>query len=80
MVGKVNDAMAGPLPAAIAKMCAYLSNPSTQAILFKPVKSNIAEAHGQVAALLAAEYAPEEVAAVPLKQPDELTATLDALC
>lgn len=48
MVAKVNEAMAGPLPASISKMKAYLANPSTHAILFKPVKSNIAEAHGQV--------------------------------
>jgi hypothetical protein len=58
----------------------YLPSPSTHAILFKPVKSNIAEAHGQVAMLLSQEYTPEEAAAIPLKQPDELAAVLDGLC
>lgn len=29
-----------------------MQNPSTRAILFKPIKSNIAEAHGQIAQLL----------------------------
>mmetsp|Transcript_26484 Transcript_26484/g.67336 ORF Transcript_26484/g.67336 Transcript_26484/m.67336 type:complete len:817 (-) Transcript_26484:272-2722(-) len=80
MVGKVNEALAGPLPAAIKKMSTYLPNPATHAILFKPVKSNIAEAHGQVAALLAAEYAPEEAAGVQLYQPHQLAALLDAMC
>ncbi len=50
MASQVNDALAGPLPVAINKMRAYLPNPTTHAILFKPVKSNIAEAHGQVRA------------------------------
>lgn len=37
---------------AVAKMRLYLSNPATHAILLKPVKSNIAEAHGQIASML----------------------------
>ncbi len=45
---QVNEALTGALPATIGKMRQYLPNPSTHAILFKPVKSNIAEAHGQV--------------------------------
>ena len=47
MAGKVREALAGPLPAAVARMRLYLANPATHAILFKPIKSNIAEAHGQ---------------------------------
>ena len=47
MAAKVRDALAGPLPAAVARMRLYLANPATHAILFKPIKSNIAEAHGQ---------------------------------
>jgi len=49
-------------------------------VLFKPIKSNIAEAHGQIAALLDAEYAPEEAAAAGLTPPAELAAILDGLC
>jgi hypothetical protein len=35
VVTKVNDAMAGPVPAAAAKACLYLTNPATRAILFR---------------------------------------------
>jgi hypothetical protein len=48
MVAKVNEGLAGPLPQVVAKMRLYLPSPNTRAILFKPIKSNIAEAHGQV--------------------------------
>jgi hypothetical protein len=43
----------------------------------RPIKSNIAEAHGQIAQLLAAEYTPEEAALVPLMAPDALSAALE---
>ncbi len=52
MVSRVNAALSGPLPVAVAKLRLYLPNPATNAILLKPVKSNIAEAHGQIAKLL----------------------------
>ena len=45
---RVRAALREALPAAAAKMRLYLSNPATHAILFRPIKSNIAEAHGQV--------------------------------
>ncbi len=48
MVAKVNEGLRGPLPQVVAKMRLYLPSPNTRAILFKPIKSNIAEAHGQV--------------------------------
>ena len=48
MVSRVNEALAGPLPAAVQRMRLYLPNPGTHAILFKPVKSNLVEAHSQV--------------------------------
>lgn len=79
MAARVNEALAGPLPQAVARMRLYLPNPSTHAILFKPVKSNLLEAHSQVASLLQAEYPPEEVAGVPLKASAELTALLEAM-
>ena len=58
MVQKVQRAMQEPLPKAVDKMKLYLNNPSTHSILFKPIKSNIAEAHAQIAALIDAEYTP----------------------
>ena len=76
-VARVNDAMAGPVRDAAAKARLYLTNPATRAILFRPIKSNIAEAHGQIAQLLEAEYTPEEAALVPLMGPDALGAALD---
>lgn len=79
LVSSVNSAMQAKVPPAVAKTQLYLPNPATRAILFRPVKSNIAEAHGQIAQLLEAEYSPEEAAAVPLMQPDQLKEALDQL-
>ena len=75
MVQKVQKAMQDSLPKAVDKMKLYLNNASTHAVLFKPIKSNIAEAHAQIAALLDAEYAPEEVQDIGLTAP----ATLEKL-
>jgi hypothetical protein len=80
MVSKVNEALAGPLPAAINKLRAYMPNPQTYVILFKPIKSSVSEAHGQMQALIASEYAPEEGTSIPLKHQEELSALLDSLC
>lgn len=79
LVARVREALAGALPQAVAKMKLYLTNPSTHAILFKPIKSNVAEAHGQIAALLESEYGPEEVAAIGLTPAADLAALLDSL-
>lgn len=79
VVGKVNTALQEALPPLVHKLCLYLPDPATQAILFKPIKSNIAEAHAQIAALLEAEYSPEEAAAVGLMDPTQLGGMLDAL-
>lgn len=80
MAAKVKEALNKDLPAVAAKMRLYLNNPATHAILFKPIKSNIAEAHGQIASLLDSEYTPEEVARVALTPPQELARMLDSLC
>jgi hypothetical protein len=79
LVTGVNTAMRERLPPTVAKTRLYLPNPATRAILFRPIKSNIAEAHGQIAQLLEAEYGPEEAAQVPLLQPDALKEALDEL-
>jgi hypothetical protein len=79
VVMSVKEGLAGSLPAAVGKMKLYLPNPATQGILFKPIKSNIAEAHGQIAGLLEGEYSAEEAAVVGLLGPAELAAQLDAL-
>lgn len=79
LVSGVNAAMTERLPPTVAKTQLYLPNPATRAILFRPIKSNIAEAHGQIAQLLESEYSPEEAAGVPLMQPDALKAALEEL-
>lgn len=48
MVARVRTAMAGPLPAAVAKMRLYMTSPTTHAVLLKPIKANVTEAHHQV--------------------------------
>lgn len=80
IVNKVNQELTNTLPVTFNKMKMYLTNPSTHGILFKPVKSNIAEAHGQIAQLLEHEYSPEEAATVPLMQPQQLGQLLDSFC
>lgn len=80
MVAKVRAALVGALPELVAKMKLYLNNPATHSVLFKPIKSNIAEAHGQIAALLDSEYTAEEGAAAGLTSPGDLAELLDALC
>ncbi|KAK1550744.1 hypothetical protein Q3G72_023994 [Acer saccharum] len=60
LVQKVNTAIQQVLPPVMAKMKLYLQNPSTRTILFKPVKTNIVEAHIQVQSLLKSEYSPKE--------------------
>ena len=80
LVGRVRQALATSLPAAVAKMRLYLTSPATHAILFKPIKSNVAEAHGQLAALLQdGQYSDEERAAIGLTPAPELAALLDGL-
>jgi hypothetical protein len=73
-------ALAGPLPEAVAAMRLYLPSPATQAALLKPIRANVAEAHAQVAALVAEEYTAEEAATVGLPTAAALEAALEALC
>jgi hypothetical protein len=78
LVAATNGAMASTLEAAARRARAYLPAASTRAVLFRPIKANIAEAHAQMAALLEAEYTAEEVSAIGLTGPEALRALLDA--
>eukprot|EP00249_Psilotum_nudum_P016375 c25792_g1_i1 orf=138-2456(+) len=80
MVAKVEDALKDALPGVVSKMKYYLQNPATQSILFKPIKSNIIEAYGQITSLINAEYSPEDVSMVRLSKCEDLQAYLDHLC
>ncbi|KAJ4708719.1 Conserved oligomeric Golgi complex, subunit 3 [Melia azedarach] len=79
LVQKVNAAIQNELPPVMAKMKLYLQNPSTRTILFKPVKTNIVEAHIQVQSLLKAEYSPEEQIIINMVSITDLQAQLDSL-
>eukprot|EP00271_Cylindrocystis_brebissonii_P007614 TRINITY_DN21191_c0_g1_i1.p1 TRINITY_DN21191_c0_g1~~TRINITY_DN21191_c0_g1_i1.p1 ORF type:complete len:848 (+),score=186.53 TRINITY_DN21191_c0_g1_i1:421-2964(+) len=79
MVMRVDEALKVGLPEVVEKMRLYLQNSGTQAILFKPVKSNMMEAHGQVLALIQQEYTEADQAIIKLMPPNELQAYLDSL-
>ena len=49
-------------------------------MLYRPIKSNIVEAHGQIQALLDSDYSAEEAAAINLPSPLELKNVLDSIC
>jgi hypothetical protein len=55
---------------------AYLSNPATQQILLKPIRSNIAQAFDELHTLLGKHYTPDERAAVGLPDHDSLRTLL----
>ncbi|CAL9027468.1 unnamed protein product [Prunus brigantina] len=80
LVQKVAAVIQQELPIVMTKMKLYLLNPSTRTILFKPIKTNIVEAHVQVQSLLKAEYTPEEIQGI-INMPSiqELQAQLDNL-
>ncbi|KAJ4848119.1 Golgi transport complex subunit 3 [Turnera subulata] len=79
LVQKVNTAIQQELPKVMAKMKLYLQNPSTRSILFKPIKTNIVEAHIQVQKLIKAEYSPEEQTIINMVSIQDLQTELDNL-
>ncbi|KAK9274826.1 hypothetical protein L1049_022078 [Liquidambar formosana] len=80
LVQRVSAAIQQELPIVMAKMKLYLQNPSTRTILFKPIKTNIVEAHIQVQSLLKSEYSPEEIQSIiNMVSIQDLQAQLDNL-
>ncbi|KAI3984512.1 hypothetical protein MKX01_034005 [Papaver californicum] len=79
LVQKVGAAIQQELPVVLAKMKLYLQNPSTRTILFKPIKTNILEAHSQVHALVKSEYSAEDLQIINLKSIQDLQTQLDSL-
>ncbi|CAN1761345.1 Conserved oligomeric Golgi complex subunit 3 [Linum perenne] len=79
LVQKINAAIQSELPPVMDKMKLYLQNPSTRTILFKPIKTNIVEAHVQVQSLLRAEYSQEEQSSINMISIPDLQAQLDTL-
>ena len=80
LVGKCAATTTEALRDAASRTRVYLPAPQVAAVLLRPVKANIAEAHAQLAALLDEEFSPPEVAAVRLTPPEELRRMLDAAC
>ncbi|KAL8160894.1 hypothetical protein V2J09_012383 [Rumex salicifolius] len=76
---KVRTAMQQELPKVIEKMNLYLQNPSTQSVLFKPIKTNIIEAHTQIELLLKSEYSAHEIETIGLVPTQELQTQLDGM-
>ncbi|KAJ4761121.1 Conserved oligomeric Golgi complex subunit 3 [Rhynchospora pubera] len=79
VVQKVRDAIEQELPRIMAKMKLYLQNPSTRLILFKPIKTNIIEAHVQLQKLLNSEYSAEEIHSIGILSIQDLQSQLDSL-
>ncbi|CAA6658710.1 unnamed protein product [Spirodela intermedia] len=67
LIQKVGAAIEEDLRRAIEKLKLYLVNPPTQMILFKPIRTNIVEAHLQLQSLLKAEYSEEEIQGWPCR-------------
>ncbi|KAL4178866.1 hypothetical protein AMTRI_Chr13g84320 [Amborella trichopoda] len=79
LVKKVDTAIQQELPKVIAKMKLYLQNPSSRTILYKSIKTNIAEAQLQVHSLIKSEYSAEEMASIGMLSVQDLQALLDSL-
>ncbi|XP_057806589.1 conserved oligomeric Golgi complex subunit 3 [Salvia miltiorrhiza] len=79
LVQKVGSAIQQELPGVMGKMKLYLQNPTTRSILFKPIRTNIIEAHTQVQNLLKAEYTAEDMQNVNMVSVQDLQAQLDNL-
>eukprot|EP00958_Prasinococcus_capsulatus_P016245 scaffold1786_cov398-Prasinococcus_capsulatus_cf.AAC.36 len=79
MLGKVLESLDSALPEMATKLKLYLRNSGTRGILFKPIKSNIMEAHGQIASLISEEYTQEEVAALGQISLEDLDKKLDQI-
>ncbi|KAJ0965336.1 hypothetical protein J5N97_026474 [Dioscorea zingiberensis] len=79
LIQKVGSAILQDLPNVMNKMKLYLQNPSTRMILFKPIKTNIVEAHVQLQSLVKSEYSAEEMQSISMVSIRELQAQLDNL-
>lgn len=79
LVQKVGSAILQELPRVMGKMKLYLQNPTTRTILFKPIRTNIIEAHTQVQILLKSEYSNEDMQIVNMVSIQDLEAQLDSL-
>lgn len=74
---QVNTALGEILPKAVYTMNLYLNSQSTREALIKPIKSNVAEAHAQIDAILDAEFPPGFSAKIGILDPARLAAAME---
>ncbi|KAG0475949.1 hypothetical protein HPP92_012790 [Vanilla planifolia] len=79
LIHKVSANLLQELPKVVAKMKLYLQNPSTRMILFKPIKTNIMEAHVQLQSLIQSEYSSEELQNIGMVSIQHLQSQIDGL-
>ncbi|KAK1668330.1 hypothetical protein QYE76_056489 [Lolium multiflorum] len=79
LIQKVGTAIQEDLPKVMIKMRLYLQNPSTRLILFKPIKTNIVEAHIQLQSLVKSEYSADEIQSMGMLSISDLQSQLDSL-
>ncbi|KAJ6823791.1 conserved oligomeric Golgi complex subunit 3-like [Iris pallida] len=79
LIQKVGVVIQQDLPTVMKKMKLYLQNPSTRMILFKPIKTNIVEAHSQLQSLIKSDYSEEEIKNIGMVSIQDLQAQLDDL-
>ena len=75
---QVNTSLDEILPKAVYTMNLYLNSRSTREALLKPIKSNIAEAHAQIAAILDAEFPPGFSSKIGILDPARLAAAMES--
>ena len=76
IASQVRAALAEILPKEIFTMKLYLNSPATRDALLKPIKSNVAEAFAQIAAILDADFPPGTASRVGVLDPAQLAAAM----
>ena len=74
---QVKTSLADELPKAVYTMKLYLHAENTREALLKPIKSNVAEAFAQIAAIIDADFPPGTAARVGLLDPAQLAAAIE---
>lgn len=78
-VARSSEALTSELEDIVKLTRVYLPNASTRAVLFQPVRSNIAEAHSQIAQLLESDYNEADAKQVSLLSSEQLDQLMDLL-
>lgn len=79
IVESVNTNLESALPDLVSKIRVYLPQQNTFSTLFKPIRTNIIDAHLQLNAILNSEYKGKDLDVVRLKSKEELNVVFDAM-